>query len=296
MRQSGSALLFALLTCIATAASLEHGRRYSAGERVDSPWSGVSFAVPAGYAGGYDPATRAVLLESPEAVVGVYAFSEGNLEEVAAVVVGLIEAGGIRLMPESEAAPDERTLEGRYVALTEDGPGRLHARARAGEGGNVFVVAALGRPDAGPALDELLETVFGSLQWRAPAAAAWRERLAGVRLEGGGSDSEYSPGGAGGGGSYASGTDEWMEFCADGSYAYHLFKESYMSIAGASAERTEQDDHQGRWWLVSDIGGRAVLVLEATDGREFHWSLEETDTGANVEGVSYRSGPATRCG
>ena len=289
------ALFAAIGVAGAEAGPLEPGREYSGGERISSPWTGASFVVPEGFVGGWEPESRAVLFVSPTALAGVYAFSEGELEEVAAAVVGIIEASGIQLMPESLDNPDPRTLEGRYVAMTQEGPGRLFGRARAGESGNVVVVAALGPTDAGAALEELVSKIWSTMEWSAPTAASWRDRLAGVRLDGGGTDSEYSPGGAGGGGSYASGTEEWMEFCSDGTYAYHLFKESYMSIEGVSAERTEQDDHRGQWWLVSDIGGQAVLVLESTDGRSFHWSIEETDAGARVEGTSYRASAATLC-
>jgi hypothetical protein len=86
-----------------------------------------------------------------------------------------------------------------------------------------------------------------------------------------------------------------MDFCSDGTYGFESQSETFISIAGASASSSSGDAHQGQWVLVADVAGRAILVLSASDGREFFWPIEETDEGARVNGSAYTSQASPRC-
>jgi hypothetical protein len=72
-------------------------------------------------------------------------------------------------------------------------------------------------------------------------------------------------------------------------------QQTYISIEGASASNESSDEHMGMWWLVSDIIGNGMLVLEATDGRYFQWSVREEGNTLNVEGSTYYLQRSQRC-
>ena len=295
------------LTCLALAAALavpgladdvlRPDTPYRGGSRVASPWTGLTFTVPAGWSGGFDGEADGFIVQKPGTpqLLAVYGYSEGGLDDVGEVVVTLIQETGIRLAQIGEERPDARTLDAVFQAMTDEGPGVLVGRVRTGEPGNAIAVAALGRADAQSAMTALVRQVVDSVAFSLPEARAWRSQLAGQALSTSGGGSTYSSGGAGGYGSHASSSHDQIDFCSDGTYAYSMRSESYISIEGASAESVKSDQHAGRWWLVADLVGQAYVVLEATDGRVFHWPIRETETGAVLNGTSYGAGASGRC-
>ena len=270
---------------------------YQGGSRVTSPSTGLTFTVPAGWSGGFDAEAGGFLLQKPGTpqLLAVYGYSEGGLDDVGYAVVTLIQESGIRLAQIGEERPDARTLDAVFQALTDEGPGVLVGRVRTGEPGNAIAVAALGQATAQDAMTALVRQVVDSVAFSAPEARAWRSQLAGKALSTSGGGSTYSPGGAGGYGSHASSSHDRIDFCSDGTYAYSMRSESYVSIEGASAESVRSDQHAGRWWLVADLLGQAYVVLEATDGRAFHWPIRETETGAVLNGTAYGASASGRC-
>jgi hypothetical protein len=86
-----------------------------------------------------------------------------------------------------------------------------------------------------------------------------------------------------------------FDLCGNGQYAYQERSETYVSIEGASASSESSDEHMGTWTLVSDIIGNGILVLEATDGRYFQWSVREEGNTLNVEGSTYYLQRSQRC-
>ncbi len=277
--------------------TLQAGRIYEAGVRISSPWTGVTFTVPPGYQGYYEPAGKSFVMESAteNRIAGIYAFSEAPLEAMGDVVVTLIQQQGIQLTPTHLEQPDETSVRARFFAVTEEGVASVVASVEAGQHGNAVAIAMLGAQGTDTEMEARVEALLETVTLVQPDVPDWRTLLAGKALTTSGTDSEYSPGGAGGGGSYASGTKAQMDFCGDGSYAFYTESESYFSIDGVSAQNTSSDAHSGVWSMVADLAGEVTLVLESTDGRVFYWSIRETASGAEMDGAAYSVGPSQQC-
>jgi hypothetical protein len=278
--------------------ALQAGREYRAGELVRSPWTGVSFTVPASLIGAYDGEVGAFLLgdaAEPTVMLGVFAYSEGTTDEVASLVLTALTERGYNLSPRGEPDLSEHEASGWYDVTSDEGRGLLYGFVRRGAPGNVVAVAALGAPDKEAKLKQLTDAVAQSVQFAVPQAAQWRQLAQGKTYSTTSSGSDFSPGG-GGAASGASSSRTQLDLCSDGSYAYQSSSETYISVEGAgSMSSSSSDEHVGRWWLVADVIGSAWLVLEATDGREFHWSVVEQDDGVLIDGQRYGVGPGQRC-
>lgn len=268
---------------------LAGGQAYAPGTDLRAELAGVAFTVPDGFQAGWDPDLQAVLMGGGDGAVlavAVWGWSEGTLEEMEAVVGQRLEEAGIRgqLRDEPEATGTE--ARAWYDVMTPEGPGILRGVIRVGPAGNAAAVAALGRTGAREAVGAMVDGVLASLELGTPVAHGWHAEVEGTVLSTSSTSSDYSPGGAGGGGSAASQSRSILRLCRAG-YDYETESETYISIQGASASNTSRDAHQGQWWLVADLLGNATLVLEATDGRLFHWGVEERGDDVIVAGEAY---------
>lgn len=277
---------------------LEANRQYPAGTRVSSPWTGVSFVVPNGFVGQYDEESSAFVMMkadgSQDPLVGVYAFSEASLEAIGIEVERQLAEQGVRLTPRGSQQINGNTVSGWYIAASDQGTGFLYASTQTGESGNAIAVVAarFSRDESG--LQQVVDEVVASTVYTAAGAAQWRQLVAGGVLTSSGDRADISSGGGG----TATGATDWsssLELCSNGQYAYQERSETYISIEGVSASSSSSDQHAGQWWLVSDIAGNAILVLAATDGREFHWSVVEQGNGVALDGTLYTLARSQRC-
>ncbi len=185
-------------------------RTITGGLTIASPEVGIALTVPAGFSGAYDPDLWGIILTSPKAGtrLGIWGASQATVDELVARVGEVLAEQGIEVIGEEsrQTAPDG--FDARFTALTAEGPAVLLVSLRMGDHGNAAAGVGLGRPADADNLQTSVGAVVGSLSWRRPQAHDWRAQLAGLRLSGGGSHSDYSPGGAGGGcaGAPASGT------------------------------------------------------------------------------------------
>ena len=85
----------------------------------------------------------------------------------------------------------------------------------------------------------------------------------------------------------ASSSDATIALCGGAMYQYVESSETYVSIEGMSASNSSEDGHRGQWWITADLAGQAMLTLEATDGRVFYWSVEESGDGVLIDGYRY---------
>lgn len=280
------------------ATPIEMGREYTGGTRVAAPLVGVTFAIPAGKLGGLDQEVKAFLIgsrDTPNQIAGVFAYSEGTIDEVANEIYEVLSAQGMQLAPRGQPVTNGSTVSAVYDAMTPQGRGLVYGTIRLGPEGNSIAVAAFGPADQEAQLRKLGDDIVASAQFSQPMIHQYRNQVGGARLVRGAGNSAYSPGGVGDG-SYASQTDERYDLCSDGSYAYYMKSESFISVEGAgSASSTEEDGHQGRWGLVADIMGGATLVVEATDGRAFYLPVEETEDGVLLDGVGYGPSASPIC-
>lgn len=294
----GSRLLLPLLAAALLAAAPEPARTqtpiaagtaWGGGTELVSAPAGIAFALPDGFQAEWDADLLAVLMgaQGGEVLAAVWGWSEGTAEEVEAVIGERLAAAGIQASLRGEPEIEENEARAYYDVMTPEGRGLLRGVIRVGEHGNVVAVAALGGPDAQAAVTNVTDRILGSVRMEAPGAAAWRDEVSGTVLTTGSSSSNYSPGGAGGGGSSASQSTSTLQLCGGRQYAYQTESESYISIEGMSASSNSSDGHQGAWYVVSDLVGTPTLVLEANDGRVFHWSVAEHGNDVIVDGTAY---------
>ena len=279
------ALSAAAAPLLAQSTPVVAGRTYAGGTRLASPLTGVSFTLPAGVQAQWEPDVQALVAVAPDLLAGVWAWSEGSAEEVAEEVGRLLGAQGIRAQPRGEIEVGGGMLRADFDALTAEGPGLLHAVVREGPSGGVVAFAALGGTDAAARVRGFVTALESSLEWATPEASSWRAQVEGTVLSWSGSGSDFSPGAVSASG--ASESRASLALCLGSQYRYEESSESYVSIMGASASSSSSDAHAGQWWLVADLAGGATLLLEATDGRLFRWSVEEAGDAYLVDGYRY---------
>lgn len=129
---------------------------------------------------------------------------------------------------------------------------------------------------------------MAGIDWKQPEAAAWRNLLAGRAFSGSSTDSDYSDGvGADDYASTASQSSRMFAFCDSEWYVYKMESTFYFSTGAGSASSEGREAHQGQWWLVADLAGEAFLILESNEGLTYEWTVEETENGMLLNGVSY---------
>jgi len=238
---------------------------YPAATPLASPLTGIAFTLPAGFRAEWDASIGGLLALANDGALGaVWGWSEGTLEEVASEVGTRLEAQGVALQARGEPDMTVDGMRGTFDALTDNGNGILHVLIRSGPEGGVIAVVGLGAGGAETSALAFVDGIQGSLEWTRPGAVALRSRVTGTVLGRGGAGSDSD------GDSLGRVT---LSFCTSAQYAY---------------ESASGDRHTGGWWLVGDLAGTPTLFLEATDGRTFQWSMEESGDGFLIDGDPYR--------
>ena len=260
---------------------------YPAGTRLTSPLTGIAFQLPAGFRAEWDRDLGALLALSADGAFGaVWGWSEGSVDDAAGEVGARLDQQGITLEVRGEPAITPTELRAVFEAMSPDGGGVLHALIQQGPRGGVVAVAGLGAEVSEATAARFVDEVGRSLEWTQPGASVWRDQVAGAVLTWDGGASDLSTGSTTATG--ASSSSATISFCSPDQYAYRQSSETYVSIMGASASNTSSDEHAGGWWLIADLSGRPLLVLEATDGRTFQWTVEEAGDAFLIDGYRYR--------
>lgn len=265
---------------------------------IASPAAGISVKRPAGFVGDYDPDLGAYLLRKGDVQLGLFAYSASSLEDMALAVSTALEQSGVQIAYDHEPRYSEKGLFEAYKGQMDGEDIVLHICAVSGKEGNAFAAVALApaaRKASTADIKALTESLCDALEWSIPTGTQWARLFWGRRLSAAGSASNYSRGGAGGHGSYASGTDEYYDFCRNGQYAYYYKRESFMSIEGMSASNTKTDSHSGQWWLVVDIGGKATMLMDSTDGRNLEFHTREQGDGVAMGDTYYTVSQSPQC-
>jgi len=237
---------------------------YPAGARLSSPLTGIAFELPAGFRAEWDAPLGALLALSNDGAFGaVWGWSEGSVEDAAGEVGSRLEQQGIALQVRGEPSLTGSEMRAVFDATSTDGEGVLHALIRQGPRGGVVVVAGMGAAVSEASAARFVDAVANSLEWTEPGAAVWRRQVVGAVLSTDTTTTGASPSSA------------TLSFCSPSQYVY-----STSSSSGA--------EHTGGWWLISDLSGVPLLVLEATDGRTFQWPVQDSGDGFLIDGYVYR--------
>lgn len=257
------------------------------GTEVAAPLAGFEFTVPEGFQGEWDAEVGGFGLQSAQGLLaGIWGWSQGEVGEVAGAIEAMLAEGGLRLSPRGDVEFSEERLQGTYDAWLEGSRGILKATILRGEYGNVFAVAVLGAGEQEGDIVAARDAVVASLQVARPGAADWRRDVEGTVLTWSSSGSDMSTGTTTATG--ASQSQATLSLCGGEAYRYEESSESYVSIEGMSASNSSSDGHTGQWWISADLAGRAILTLDATDGRYFYWIVEDEGESYLIDGYRYR--------
>ncbi len=274
--------------------TLEAGRQYGAGTRVESTGDGVSFVVPDEWLGGLPPGSAAFMFASnTRAGLGLAIMRQAtSWQEIEAFLNQPQDLGeGVVLYPGSAGQRTERGYEIGLANAMYAG----HAIGRLGANGNGIVVFF-----GGPAADRdyyarLAYGTAASVAFAAPRESAtaqqWQGYLAGMMLKR--MDSYYS---GSFDGSYVGGSSsETLHLCSDGSYAY--FSSSSVSAdggAGVTGYGGSGGGDAGQW-SVEAIGDRPVLSLRSQNGEFSQHALEVRGNDTYVDGERAFRVQSDRC-
>lgn len=290
MRQRDIGRVFGLLLAV-LAGSLQ-------AKDIVSQVTGVTIKRPAGFAGEYEADFGGYLLRKGDIHLGLLAWSASTVPDAGLAVATALEQAGVQIDYDHKPHYGENGLFEHYRGRFENQPVALHVCAVGGADGNAFAAVAMApaaREGSADELKRLTESLCKGLEWTIPTGTQWARLFWGRRLTASGSVSHSSQGGAGGHGSYASGTDEYYDFCRNGQYVYRHKSESMMSIEGMSASNTNTDAHNGQWWLVVDIGGRATMLLDTSDGRNLEFYTREQGEGVAMGDTYFSVSQSPRC-
>ena len=276
---------------------IQPGRIYEGGTRVTSPWSGLSFVVPEGYMAQYDEEVAGLIMQRNDGAVllGAWGVSEATVTELGDAVIEAVQEQGIIILSREVGQPDEQTLHAQFNTFSEIGAGVLVGTVKRGEAGNAIAVAAHGNEAEGKEMQAVLSTLMESLRWSKPEAANWKSLLIGKSFESSNVYSNMISDIDGSNSSYASESTAYLGFCNAELYVFNWDSDVYFSTPETTASNEKNKSHQGRWWLVADLAGQTLLVLESTAGLEYQWILEEEGDGLNINQVYYSRSEESSC-
>lgn len=277
---------------------LQSGRQYGAGTRVSSPWTGVSFVVPQGYWGSYDPDAEGFVMSSAKKdYLAAYALSAGAPEEFAEYLLEALQQQGMQLQLKGEPKQAQAILTAQAVARTGQGQLSFYFTAKQGQAGNLLAVVGLAALKDEAALKNVADGLLASGQFGIPQAEAWKRELGGVLLTLKSRNSAWSrdpnPSRSA---TYSSNTKESYVFCSNGQYAFNTKTERFLSNSAGYLESTDFDGHTGEWNLIANIIGTPILYLEASNGRSYEYVLHVPGQGSlALDDRVYTVGPSNQC-
>lgn len=278
----------------ANAVTLQANQQYQAGSVLYSPWTGVSFSVPAGFVAAYEPSEGVfvVIAQDRSRVLIVEAASQASATQLGGAVLEEVIAGLNAENPVFVVAGPEQQADTLAISYNVDGY-TLRASARQGGLGNAAVVAGYALDSA--ALTASVDALSAAISFSQPQTTTQNSQLGGTDFYSNKADNYYSPGGVGDG-SLVSGTTRSYSFCTDGRYAHEYSSKTFFSVEGVGGSSSEEtDEHQGRWALSQTLMGSNALLLEASDGRAFVYMLEQVPEGVLVDGFLYEVSASQQC-
>lgn len=283
---------------LAQGVQLQTDKQYAAGTRLNSPWAGVSFAVPQGYQGRYEADAEGFVMSSAQKdYLAVYAFSAGTPQQFAEYLVAELEHQGMQLELKGSPQQTQTSMSAVAVARTAQGQLSLYYTAKQGQAGNLLALVGLSNPKDQARLKKVADSLLSSAQMGTPQGAAWKQELAGLVLSFKRRNNAWSrdpnPSKSA---SFNSTTKESYTFCPSGQYAFSSKTERFISNAAGYLESSDTDGHSGEWNLVADIIGTPILYLETRNGQSLEYVLRIPEAGSvALDDRIYAVGQSQQC-
>lgn len=270
--------------------TLSISQQYSAGTRLHSPWTGVSFTIPENHIAYFDVdfGGFVIVTQDNSNILAIEAASTAQ-----AVDLGFyaIEALAKFALPNEEepnfqliSSPQQQgnTLTAKFL-IGEDIV--VSVAAQQGAAGNSAVIIGYG-----PQAEQIIQMVNSSLNFTQPNSevAKWQQQLSGLNLSAGKSNSDFS-------GSdqynqsvsYAGKATFVYDFCSDGRFQHEYNDIAYVSISDTgymmgSFQTGSKGAYQGTWYLISLLTGNPLLILETDQDEIFMHFIEESPEGAFI--------------
>lgn len=267
--------------------------QFTSGQQASSPAVGVEFIIPEGYNGYYEPEIGGLILQNGGQTLAVMGVSQGDVETVGHIVSDLIAELGIELIPQAVNRVSQNRLEASFSAWVEGQLKTLVGTVIQGNAGNTMAFVGMGANGQEVQLQQTISSLINDIKWGQPQANAASQQLRGLALyrTGGSSDGRSGVGGF----TAVSETKEQIDFCSNGMYRYASQSQSFFSVEGASMPSSSQDNHQGNWWVVADLGGNTHVYLESSNGNYYLWPIYEAGDGAKMNEKQYSAARSQLC-
>ncbi len=271
-------------------------QRYTAGTRLTSAVTGLTFEVPTGFQA--EVQAGGIQLLTPDGT-GFGLTAVAQLDAVAEAVMlvnNLLEDSSWQLLTAPEQSADRLR-----VSLFGSDNGQtlvLLLLARQSPAGNGVLLVGGGPRSQEQLFQQAVNSFEASLQLTAPqgdsSLQAWRTTLAGRDFNLIGTASEFAGSGLGQR-SLSSRSEESYTFCSDGRYTYHYQDFTSFAAGEFSAVTEDSDSHQGSWRITQGAVGEPYLTLQASDGRRFTQALTSEAGGMVIGSGRFAMQPSQVC-
>jgi hypothetical protein len=286
-------ILIFLHSVLFSSFSANAAQQFAGGTRASASLAGVSIKIPEGFNATYNADVGGLIIEGGQVTLAFFAVSHGEVTPVGEVVMDLLRELGIQLQPTNVTQPTNDRLDANFSAWYQGQPKSMLGTVRKGPYNNAIAVVGMSQPGQDAAINSRINAIIDSIQWSEPKANEQSQKLMGLSL----SRSSGSSDGHSGVGGFTASTNvkEQMELCSNGQYSYSSISESFISTAGASMPSSSRSQHQGKWWLIADIGGNFYLYLESTANQYYIWPVSDYQNGVGLNGKNYTATKSQQC-
>ena len=277
------AVVVAVLALPAAAVSLEPGRPYPGGTRLDIPSVGLSIEVPQGW-NALLPAGASLLIMTPDQRQYLFLVAEqAGREQALAYLSAPIPLGnGITLVPDQAAVAGASDIRASYRVQGGNGALAASVHARLLDSGYVLGAFAVAPPELLAAAESRRDRLLVNLE-QIPVVAAdddWQSYLRGRHLVRYYSGSGYHE-------------ETHLYLCADGHFRRHFGSGGFTSYGSGAASGAGSSQQGGRW-RASGRGKHGSLHLVYADGRESEIALSYEDGKLFLDGTRMLRDPENR--
>jgi hypothetical protein len=259
------------------AVEIEPGTQYQGVTALQAPEYGISFTLPAGWAGMLPPDAEFFVMQHPSLQAYVLAgLEELTLSQAQQLMGQDIDLGdGIVLQPAGEMTTEGVTIKADYDVTGAPQPLQGQVTAIIGDHGySLYFIVAAAPADFEAAKAEV-ERMSASVSLGPPVAApvpapgSWQEQLAGRKLSHFYTTSGYTE-------------EDYIWLCADGRF----FRSANSGGFGGGASGAFESSYGGRWQATGNAAS-GTLTLSYNDGSTGAYTLTIEDQKLFLDGGRY---------